>query len=53
MTQEEVIESMWGKPSKINRTTTANHIHEQWVYGDGGDRGLLYFDDGILTGIQN
>lgn len=50
MTQEEVLKSNWGKPNHINKTTTANGEHEQWVYGNGN---YLYFDGGILTTIQN
>lgn len=49
MTQNDVIASSWGKPRKINRTTTARAVREQWVY----DGGYLYFDDGVLTAIQN
>ncbi len=49
MTQDDVLASSWGKPRKINRTTTARSTSEQWVY----DGGYLYFDDGILTTIQN
>ena len=26
---------------------------EQWVYGDYGQRGFLYFDGDTLTAIQN
>lgn len=48
-TADEVIES-WGRPSDINRTTTQYHVSEQWVYGLGM---YLYFEDGILTVIQN
>ncbi len=49
MTQDEVVASSWGKPRKVNRTTRANSIREQWVY----DGGYLYFQDGILTTVQN
>lgn len=49
MSQEEVIASSWGKPRKINRTTRATSTREQWVY----DGGYLYFQDGVLTTIQN
>ena len=49
MSQFEVIESSWGKPLKINRTTTATSHREQWIYRGG----YLYFNDGILTTIQN
>lgn len=46
----EMCRDSWGKPSDINRTTTAYGAHEQWVYGYGC---YLYFEDGILTTIQN
>jgi hypothetical protein len=49
MTTDEVEDSSWGKPRSINRTIVAGHVHEQWVYGGG----LLYFDNGVLTAIQN
>lgn len=44
----------WGSPNDINRTIAANGTHEQWVYeGYNFDNSYLYFDDGILTTIQN
>lgn len=49
MTQAEVEASSWGRPRKINRTTGANYVREQWVY----DGGYLYFHDGVLRTIQN
>jgi hypothetical protein len=45
----QVRASSWGAPQKVNLTTTANHVREQWVYPGGH----LYFDDGVLTAIQN
>ena len=51
MTAERVRLSSWGKPSSINRSQYADRIeHEQWCYGS---HSYLYFDDGILTSIQN
>lgn len=50
MTRTEVIQSSWGKPLHVNRTTNASGTNEQWVYGG---RNYLYFQDGILTTIQN
>ena len=50
MTKQDVLDSSWGKPDHINTTTTKYGVHEQWVYGGGN---YLYFDDGILTSIQN
>ncbi len=49
MTMQEVLDSSWGKPRSINKTTNANGTHEQWVYGGG----YLYFDGEVLTTIQN
>lgn len=40
----------WGAPERINRTTNIYGVREQWCYGSGN---YLYFDDGILTTIQN
>jgi len=40
----------WGSPQSINRTTTAQGIREQWVYGQ---RHYLYFENGGLTAIQD
>lgn len=50
MTAQEVKDSQWGSPEKINKTTTAYTIHEQWVYS--GYR-YIYLDNGIVTAIQN
>lgn len=46
----EMCRDAWGSPSDINRTTGTWGVHEQWVYGSGS---YLYFEDGILTSIQN
>jgi hypothetical protein len=43
----------WGAPNDINRSTYSFGVHEQWVYGEYGGGGYLYFEDGILTAIQN
>lgn len=55
MTPEQVMtETNWGKPTQINRTTTANGIREQWVYRNAANRSqYLYFVNGKLTAIQN
>jgi hypothetical protein len=50
MTQQQAMDSSWGRPSRINRTTTAAGMREQWVYGSGN---YLYFSNGILVSIQN
>lgn len=51
MTSDEVLALAWpwGKPEKVNTTTTAHAVREQWVYGAGR---YLYFIDGVLTSIQ-
>jgi hypothetical protein len=49
MTKEQVLGSSWGKPQSINSTHTAAGTHEQWVYSGG----YLYFDNDVLTAIQN
>ena len=49
MTKKMCIES-WGEPEDINTTAGSYGTHEQWVYGSGN---YLYFENGILTTIQN
>lgn len=46
---EELKNSSWGKPKRINYTTTKYGTSEQWVYSD--DR-YVYVDDGIVSAIQ-
>ena len=49
MTREMCL-AAWGRPYDINTTTTAYGVHEQWCYNGYN---FLYFEDGILTNIQN
>lgn len=50
MSKADVLMSNWGRPKRINSTTTIRGTREQWVY----DGGYLYFDEtGTLTAIQN
>jgi len=49
MTDYEALESSWGKPKKVNKTTNVYGVREQWVYE--GYR-YLYFENGYLTTIQ-
>ncbi|HIY08554.1 MAG TPA: DUF2845 domain-containing protein [Firmicutes bacterium] len=49
MTKEEALASTWGAPESINTTETSGNVHEQWVYPNNR---YLYFDNGVLTGIQ-
>lgn len=41
--------STWGKPKKINKTTTKQGTNEQWVYS--GNR-YVYFNDNEVTSMQ-
>jgi hypothetical protein len=50
MTKQDVLDSSWGKPEDINRTIYSFGVHEQWCYPNYN---YLYFEDGILTSIQN
>jgi hypothetical protein len=50
MTKQDVYESSWGRPNSVNKTTNRYGVHEQWVY-EG--RNYLYFENGILTSVQN
>jgi hypothetical protein len=49
MTAEQILQSTWGKPKKINVTINASGRHEQWVYSGFQ---YLYVDNGVLTSIQ-
>ncbi len=49
MTVTEVLNSTWGKPSDINKKTTANSVNEQWVYGVGK---YIYIENGKVIAIQ-
>lgn len=49
MAAGEVIANSWGYPERINKTTNARGVREQWVYGNGR---YLYFDNGVLVTIQ-
>lgn len=52
MTQQDVLDSSWGKPDTINRTTSASGTREQWVYRSRVS-GYLYFENGVLTTVQH
>lgn len=49
MTKEQVYASCWGKPEKVNVTTTAGGDHEQWVYPGYQ---YVYLSNGVVTSIQ-
>jgi hypothetical protein len=46
----EMVRLAWGRPTDINRTTTARGTWEQWVYGDGA---YVYLQNGVVTAFQN
>ena len=48
MTKDQCIEAL-GHPTRINRTTTASRVSEQWVYSSR----YLYFENGVLVTIQD
>jgi hypothetical protein len=50
MNEQQVLASSWGEPDKRNHTITPKGDSQQWVYGGG--QYFLYFQSGILTGIQ-
>lgn len=49
MTAQDVLQSSWGKPKKVNRTVTSSGTREQWIYGGG----YIYIENGIVVAIQN
>lgn len=51
MTKEQV-RAAWGRPHKVNTTTTAYGTREQWVMSESGGS-YVYFEDGICTAVQN
>jgi hypothetical protein len=50
MYEQDVLDSSWGKPLRVNTTTNARGLSAQWVYGG---KSYLYFDNGVLTSISN
>jgi hypothetical protein len=49
MTKIEALNSTWGKPDYVNRSSHGNHADEQWFYHGFN---YLYFHDGVLTSIH-
>lgn len=47
---DEMCRYAWGTPQSVNTTIVEGLRHEQWVYSLYS---YLYFDNGILTAIQN
>lgn len=54
MTKVEAEKSTWGYPDKINTTTTASNVFEQWVYRTpySGSK-YLHFTNGRITSVSN
>jgi hypothetical protein len=48
MTRAQVYASCWGRPQRINTTTTVGGDHEQLVYGYD----YVYLRNGVVTSIQ-
>lgn len=51
MTTKDVLESSWGKPESVHKTTSGLGKSELWIYPGGNNS--LYFVDGILVTIQH
>lgn len=49
MSKQDVLDSSWGEPTKINKSTYSWGTTEQWVYPNYN---YLYFENGKLTSIQ-
>lgn len=50
MTEQDVLDSSWGRPTRVRNTTNARGIQSQWIY-EG--QNYLYFENGKLTTVQN
>lgn len=53
MTATQAEKTTWGFPDKINKSTSASGVSEQWVYRRGNSSKYLYFQNGKLTTIQD
>lgn len=49
MTPQEIQNSTWGYPEKINKTTYSWGIIEQWIYPENK---YIYFQNNLVTAIQ-
>lgn len=48
------VQSSWGRPTKINRSSGSYGTHEQWVYDRGNFRAqYVYLENGIVTSFQS
>ena len=48
MLSSQVLDSTWGEPKKVNKTTYSWGVSEQWVYGNGK---YVYLENGIVTAV--
>ncbi len=49
MSKQDVLDSSWGKPQRVNRDIYPNNrVKEQWAYSGG----YLYFENDVLTSIS-
>jgi len=51
MTVEQV-RYAWGRPYKINTTTGSFGTHEQWVMSNNINSSYVYFENGLMTSLQ-
>lgn len=49
MNWQDLYETCWGRPSKVNTTQTGRGTHDQLVYPKGN---YIYLENGYLTSIQ-
>lgn len=64
MTEDQVRNSMLGRPAKTNISVVSGQAVQQWIYpssdsdcayvirGGGADAIYVYFRDGVMVGIQ-
>lgn len=52
---KEVVIEIIGQPDDVNRTVTAKHVYEQFIYRikNTGKAKYFYFNNGILTSFQD
>lgn len=50
---ERAVRLIWGSPDEINRTVVATGERKQYVYNLRSKMMFIYFEDGIVTAIQD
>lgn len=53
MSQKQVMATCWNFVNSVNRTTTAAHEREQWIYEVYGRRVYVYFVDYEVSAVQD